>query len=81
MPTDLWRPGALPPDRPDRITARAQHRAEALTRIYHAIGHNGLAELPDVFLVIIERALARDLRGVREFSSPPCPTESSPHDR
>lgn len=61
----------MPTDPHARRAARDQHRAEAITRIYHAIGRNGLTELPDVFLVIIERALARDMRGVSEFSCNP----------
>ncbi len=61
----------MPTDPHYRRAVREQHRAEAITRIYHEIGHGRLTELPDVFLVIIERALARDMRGVSEFSCNP----------
>jgi len=54
-----------------RAQHRAQYRADAVSRIYHQIGLNVLPELPDVFLVIIERALARDMRGVWEFAGNP----------
>lgn len=68
-----------------RRKVRSKHRAEAITRIYQHIGMNTLTDLPDVFLVIIERALARDMNGVREFSFNPgyhflSPPGVSPHE-
>jgi hypothetical protein len=76
---------AVPP-----AAARQIHRAAAMERIATAAA--GLTDLPDVFLVIIERALARDMSGIHEFAHqpgylfapaparfPPTPPRSSSH--
>lgn len=47
---------------------RARQRAVLLDRIGDALAC-GLQDIPDVFLVLIDLALARDLRGVSEVAS------------
>ena len=47
---------------------RARHRAAAIDRIADRLAGGVLTELPDVFLILIERALDRDLQGVAEMS-------------
>lgn len=54
-----------------RRAVRARHRAAAIDRIVDCIADGQLTELPDVFLIIIESALARDLSSICEFSRAP----------
>lgn len=67
-----------------RRAVRARHRAAAIDRIADRFADGQLADLPDVFLIIIERALARDLTGIVEFArwpgdhAFPTPTETTP---
>ncbi len=62
----------------------ARHRAAVLDRIADRIADGVMADLPDVFLIIINRALDRDLTGVREFArnpnarALPIPSETTP---
>ena len=51
-----------------RRTVRARHRAAAIDRIADRLADGVLSELPDLFLVLIERALDRDLPGVADLS-------------
>lgn len=51
-----------------RRTVRARHRAAAIDRIADRLADGVLSDLPDLFLVLIERALDRDLPGVAELS-------------
>ena len=46
---------------------RARHRAAVIDRIADRIADGVMADLPDVFLIIIDRALDRDLAGAWEF--------------
>ena len=46
---------------------RARHRAAVIDRIADQIAAGAMMDLPDVCLIIIDRALARDLTGVWEF--------------
>lgn len=50
---------------------RARARSATLDRIADAIGSGAMGELPDVFLIIIDRALSRDLTGICEFARRP----------
>lgn len=52
-----------------RHAVRARRRAAAIDRIADRLADGVLAELPDLFLVLIERALNRDLQGVAEMAS------------
>ena len=52
-----------------RHAVRARHRAAAMDRIADRLASGVLTELPDLFLVLIERALNRDLQGVAEMAS------------
>ena len=67
-----------------RQAVRARHRAAAMDRIADRFAAGGLTDLPDVFLIIIERALARDLTGIVEFArhpgdpALPTPLETAP---
>lgn len=54
-----------------RNATRARHRAAAIDRITDHCTEGRLTDLPDVFLIIIERALARDLTGIVEFARHP----------
>lgn len=54
-----------------RRAVRARHRAAAIDRIADRFADGQLTNLPDVFLIIIERALACDLTGIVEFAR--CP--------
>ncbi|MDG4595515.1 MAG: hypothetical protein P9F75_07445 [Candidatus Contendobacter sp.] len=47
---------------------RARHRAAAIDRIADRFAAGVLADLPEVFLIIVERALDRDMSGVCQFS-------------
>ena len=51
-----------------RHAVRARHRAAAIDRIADRLADGVLTELPDIFLVLIERALNRDLQGVAEMT-------------
>ena len=51
-----------------RRTVRARHRSDTVARITAKIAAGALAELPDLFLVLVERAMDRDLPGVAELS-------------
>lgn len=51
-----------------RRAVRARHRAAAIDRIADRLADGVLTELPDLFLVLIERALNRDLQGVAEMA-------------
>jgi hypothetical protein len=44
------------------------YRAAILDQIARALGDGTLGELPDVFLILIERALHRDLSGIAEIA-------------
>lgn len=50
---------------------RARHRAAIIDRIADRFAEGVMADLPDVCLIIIDRALDRDLTGVWEFSRHP----------
>lgn len=54
-----------------RQAVRERHRADVITRIADRVATGALAELPDVFLILINRALDRDLPGIAELSRPP----------
>lgn len=54
-----------------RHAVRARHRAAAIDRIADCFADGQLTDLPDLFLIIIERALARDLTGIVEFARHP----------
>lgn len=51
-----------------RAAVRAQHRAALIDRIADRFAAGALVDLPDVFLIIVNRALDRDMSGVHEFS-------------
>lgn len=51
-----------------RRTVRARHRAAAVDRIADRLSDGVLSDLPDLFLILIERAMDRDLPGVAELS-------------
>ena len=51
-----------------RHVVRARHRAATIDRIADKLADGVLAELPDIFLVLIERALNRDLQGVSDMA-------------
>lgn len=67
-----------------RAGIRARARAAAIDRIADRLAQ-GLDDVSDACLVIVERALINDLAGVREFARRPpasCfsqPTGASPH--
>lgn len=67
-----------------RAAVRARHRTDALERIADRIAAGHLADLPDVFLIIIERAMDRDMIGIYDFARHPgyrafpTPTELAP---
>lgn len=51
-----------------RAAVRAQYRAALIARIASRFADGALVDLPDVFLIIVNRALDRDLSGIHEFS-------------
>ena len=57
---------------------RAQVAATSLTAVADRVAAGALAELPDVFLILINRAIDRDLPGIAELSRHPLSFSRSP---
>ncbi len=51
-----------------RAQVRARHRAALIDRIADRFAEGALVDLPDAFLIIVNRALDRDMSGIHEFS-------------
>ena len=51
-----------------RRAVHARHRAAAIDRIADGFADGRLTDLPDLLLIIIERALDRDLQGITEMA-------------
>lgn len=47
---------------------RQKHRIDTIERILALLSSGALVKLPDIFLILIERALNRDLPGVIEMA-------------
>ena len=53
-----------------RCATRAHYRAAAMDRIANRLAAGALTELPDIFLILIERALNQDVPGLAALARP-----------